>query len=195
MAISPLVQPTAVFWSVVRREAIPQPVARLCAEAVDEGLAGMRTQVVHNQMDGIGFRVIHNSAQPVIGKLGGGTVARHLGENAAPPWAGRRRKGWPLLRYSASRRATRPGCINSGGRTSSCKTTGFSSIHTTGSRTDSGFSYTAYTSSMRAMYSSSSSATHHIFFPPRLWVVAFEQDSDRFSSHPRHQLALYCFLR
>jgi H+-transporting ATPase len=31
---------------------------------------------------------------------------------------------------------------------------------------------------MRAMYSSSNSATHHIFFPPRLQVVAFQQHPD-----------------
>jgi hypothetical protein len=42
---------------------------------------------------------------------------------------------------------------------------------------------------MRAMYSSSSFATHHIFFPPRLQVVAFQQDPDRLSPHPRHQFA------
>src|ERR1035438_8341729 len=48
---------------------------------------------------------------------------------------------------------------------------------------------------MRAMYSSSSSATHHIFFPPRFQVVAFEQDSYRLSSHPRHQPALHRLLR
>src|ERR1700677_4247871 len=67
-------------------------------------------------------------------------------------------------------------------------------MHTTGSRTESGFSYTASTSSMRATYSSSSSATHHIFFPPRFQVVAFEQDSNRLSSHPWHQLALHRLL-
>src|ERR1039457_6341044 len=48
---------------------------------------------------------------------------------------------------------------------------------------------------MRAMYSSSISATPPIFFPPRFQVVAFEQDSDRLSSHPRHQLALHRLLR
>src|SRR5579864_2496309 len=68
-------------------------------------------------------------------------------------------------------------------------------IHTTGSRTESGFSYTASTSSMRAIYFSSSSATHHIFSPPRFQVVAFEQDSDRLSSHSWHQLALHRLLR
>src|SRR5665213_3454988 len=42
---------------------------------------------------------------------------------------------------------------------SSCNTTGFSSIQTTGSLAESGFSYNPSTSSMRAMYSSSSFAT------------------------------------
>src|ERR1035437_4678353 len=42
---------------------------------------------------------------------------------------------------------------------SSCNTTGFSSIQTTGSLAESGLSYTPSTSSMRAMYSSSSFAT------------------------------------
>src|ERR1017187_1316518 len=60
---------------------------------------------------------------------------------------------------------------------SSCNTTGFSSIQTTGSLAESGLSYNPSTSSMRAMYSSSSFATHHFFFPPRLQIVAFEQHS------------------
>src|SRR5712691_1540539 len=40
------------------------------------------------------------------------------------------------------------------------------------------------------MYSSSSSATHHIFFPPRLQVVAFEQDANCLPAHLRDQLSL-----
>src|ERR1035437_869242 len=64
-----------------------------------------------------------------------------------------------------------------GVRVSSCNTTGFSSIQTTGSVVDNGLSYNPSTSSMRAMYSSSNFATHHIFFPPRLQIVAFEQHS------------------
>ena len=39
------------------------------------------------------------------------------------------------------------------------------------------------------MYSSSNSPTHHIFFPPRLQVVAFQQDPDGFSPYPWYQLA------
>ena len=52
------------------REPMPQPVACLGAEAVDEGLAGVRTQVVHHRMDGIGFRIIFSYVQPVIGNSG-----------------------------------------------------------------------------------------------------------------------------
>src|SRR4051794_28727789 len=44
------------------------------------------------------------------------------------------------------------------------------------------------------MYSSSSSATHHIFFPPRLEVVGKEQDADGFPPHAGDQLALHGFL-
>jgi hypothetical protein len=40
------------------------------------------------------------------------------------------------------------------------------------------------------MYFRSSSATHHIFFPPRLQVVAFEQHPDCFSARAGNQLAL-----
>src|SRR5260370_28175528 len=49
-------------------------------------------------------------------------------------------------------------------------------------------------SSMRRIYSSSSSATHHIFFPPRLQVGAFQQDPNGFSPHPRNQFAFHHFF-
>src|SRR5258707_129436 len=39
------------------------------------------------------------------------------------------------------------------------------------------------------MYSLSNSATHHIFFPPRLQLVALQQDPDCLSSHVRDQFA------
>src|SRR5664280_1610941 len=52
--------------------------------------------------------------------------------------------------------------MGTGVHVSSCNTTGFSSIQTTGSVVDNGLSYNPSTSSMRAMYSSSSFATHHI---------------------------------
>src|ERR1019366_3549328 len=44
------------------------------------------------------------------------------------------------------------------------------------------------------MYWSLSSATHHIFFPPRLEVVVEEQNPDRFPSHAWDQSALHRFL-
>jgi hypothetical protein len=45
------------------------------------------------------------------------------------------------------------------------------------------------------MYSSLSSGTHHIFFPPRLQVVALEQDANCFPTDPWHQLPLDRLLR
>src|ERR1035437_4205643 len=71
----------------------------------------------------------------------------------------------------------------------------FSSIQTTGARSHTGFSYSPSSSSMRAMYSSSNSATHHIFFPPRLQIVAFQQDPDGLSSYSWYQLAFDHFFR
>src|ERR1035437_6490211 len=47
---------------------------------------------------------------------------------------------------------------------------------------------------MRAMYSSFRSATHHIFFPPRLQVGALEQDADALPPHLWHQLPPHRFL-
>ncbi len=40
------------------------------------------------------------------------------------------------------------------------------------------------------MYAWFNSATHHIFFPPRLEVVAEQQDSNCLPAHPGHQLPL-----
>src|SRR3990172_838682 len=45
------------------------------------------------------------------------------------------------------------------------------------------------------MYSGVSSATHHIFFPPRLQVVGLQEDSDRLASHPRYQSSFHRLLR
>src|ERR1017187_9382648 len=85
----------------------------------------------------------------------------------------------PQRSYSQSRRATCPGCMGIEGLVSLCNTTGFSSTQTTGSRSDSGFSYILSTSSILKMYSSSNSPTHHIFFPPWLEVMAFQQNSSQ----------------
>jgi len=44
------------------------------------------------------------------------------------------------------------------------------------------------------MYSGVNSVTHHIFFPPRLQLVALEQNPDCFSAHLGHQFALHGFF-
>jgi len=189
-----LVQPAVMLGGVVHGESIPQPVAGLSTKTLDYGLARVRTQIVQHQMDGIGLRINRSDVQQVIGKLGRGAVVRHLGE--MPPRLGRdaaenvSRSAAPIFGIPAGypsrlHRQRRPDFRMPHHRFL---------VDTHHRRADSGFSYTANTSSMRAMYSSSSSATHHIFSPPRFQVVAFQQDSDRLSSHPRHQLALHCFL-
>src|ERR1700721_870286 len=49
-------------------------------------------------------------------------------------------------------------------------------------------------SSIFWMYSGVNSATHHIFFPPRLQLVALEQNPDCLAAHPGHQFALDSFF-
>src|ERR1700683_376197 len=49
-------------------------------------------------------------------------------------------------------------------------------------------------SSIFSIYSGVNSATHHIFFPPRLQLVALEQNPDCFAAHLGHQLALDGFF-
>src|ERR1700674_3938810 len=44
------------------------------------------------------------------------------------------------------------------------------------------------------MYSLSNSATHHIFFPPRLQFVALQQDADCLSPYIRDQFAFDGFF-
>src|SRR5215471_10261283 len=44
------------------------------------------------------------------------------------------------------------------------------------------------------MYSSSRSATHHIFFPPRLEVVVEQQNPDGLPTHLRYQFPLHRLL-
>src|SRR6266700_93081 len=73
------------------------------------------------------------------------------------------------------------------GRVSLCRTTG--------SLFDRGLSYILSTPSILAIYSSSRFPTHHIFFPPRLEVVAFQQDTDGFSAHIRHKFAFNNLFR
>src|SRR6201998_2168709 len=192
-----LIQPTAVLGGVVHGEPIPQPASGLFAEAFHHRLARMRTQIVQHPMDGVRLRVADRDLPQVVSKLRRGAVGRHLGEVPScfrlhsAEYVGRTAT---FVFAVASRRATRPGLMAWGGRTSWWSTTGFSSTQTTGSRSLSGFSYTAKMSSMRRMYSSSSSATHPIFFPPRLQVVVFQQDPNRFPSHSRNQFAFHHFF-
>jgi hypothetical protein len=47
---------------------------------------------------------------------------------------------------------------------------------------------------MQAMYSLSNFATHNIFFPPRLEIVASQQHSNGLSAHSRNQLAFDNFF-
>src|SRR5450755_2194605 len=100
----------------------------------------------------------------------------------------------PQRSYSLSRLASRPGATGEAGRTSACSVTGFSSRHTTGSSGLEGISYVSSTSSIFATYSSLSSATHHIFFPPRLEVVVEQQNPNGLSSDSRNQFPLHRFF-
>src|ERR1019366_4648355 len=100
-------------------------------------------------------------------------------------WTPQKTLAVPRRSYSQSRRAIRPGRIGRGGGKTGGRTTGFSSTQTTGSLSDSGLSYILSTSSIQAMYSSFSSAMHHIFFPPRLQFVALKEDADRLTTHQR----------
>src|SRR5580698_4594353 len=49
-------------------------------------------------------------------------------------------------------------------------------------------------SSIFSMYSGVNSAPHYIFFPPRLQLVALEQNPDCLAAHLRHQFALDGFF-
>src|SRR3954447_13708224 len=100
----------------------------------------------------------------------------------------------PQRSYSLSCLASRLGLAGEAGRTSACSVIGFSSRHTTGSLASYGCSYVSCTSSILAMYSSVSSATHHIFFPPRLEVVGKKQDAYGFSAHAGNHLPFHGFL-
>src|SRR5271170_997085 len=155
----------------------------------------MRTQVVHHQMDGVGLRIAGYDLHQVIGNWGEERFGVGLVKcRPALGWTPQKTLAVPRRSYSESRRAIRPGRMGRGGRTSPCSTMGFSSMQTTGSLSDSGLSYKASTSSMRAMYSSFSSAMHQLFFPPRLQFVALKQDADCLPSHLRRQLPLHRFL-
>src|ERR1039457_5422284 len=100
----------------------------------------------------------------------------------------------PRRSYSLSRRASRPGAAGEAGRRSACSVIGFSSTQITGSCGLYGRSYTSKTSSILAIYSSSRTATTHIFFPPRLQVVAQQKNPNRFPSDARNHFAFDGFL-
>src|SRR5665213_1189125 len=155
----------------------------------------MNVQVVHHQVDGRCFRVLKSQPEGCLCELDRRTIRR--GECEVPA---------RLRLY----RTENIGCTTAlvfvipsrfpsrycwrGGRTSAWSVTGFSSKHTTGSSGLQGFSYVSSTSSIFATYSSLSSATHHIFFPPRLEVVVEQQNPNALSSYSRNQFPLHRFL-
>src|SRR6476659_7776212 len=100
----------------------------------------------------------------------------------------------PQRSYSLSRLASRPGDADAAARTSACNVTGFSSRQTIGWLASYGRSYVSSTSAIFEMYSSLRSATHHIFFPPRLEIVVKQQDADGLSSHSGYQSPLHRFF-
>src|SRR5262245_25829096 len=79
-------------------------------------------------------------------------------------------------------------------RSESCSCTGRSSSATTGSLQLNRRAYSSSTSSIRSMYGSSNSATHHIFFPPRLELVRSQNYSNRLSAEAVDHSSLDCVL-
>lgn len=78
-----LLQPAAVFGSVMHCEPIPQQAADLLAEAVHNRFALMRVQVVHHQIDSIGLWIAGHDLHQIIGELGGVAVGSRFGEMAS----------------------------------------------------------------------------------------------------------------
>ena len=190
-----LVQPTAVLGGVVHLKPIPQPAS---ASSPKRSTTALRVCESECPAPNGWCRPRGNGSRPPAGsrQTRAKSGRRSPWGSTVPLLAAPRRTRWRCRHAGIRRRAAPSSRTHGQGRTHSwCSTTGFSSTQTTGSRSLSGFSYTAKMSSMRRIYSSSSSATHHIFFPPRLQVVAFEQDPDRFPSHPRHQFAFHHFFR
>ena len=144
---------------------------------IGERLLTMDVEVAHDEMNGA--------------RLGGVAQVKcrpALGSTRAKMFA------VPHRRYSLSRLAMWPGCAGRGGRTSAWSETGFSSRQTTGSSLVYGCSSRANTSSILAMYSASSSATHHLGFPPRLEVVGLQEHANRLSPHLGQAIAtMRCF--
>src|SRR5574341_867923 len=77
----------------------------------------------------------------------------------------------------------RPGAIGVPGRAESRSWTGRSSRATTGSRSFAGLARRSSTFSIRVRYSWSTFGTHHIFFPPRLQLVALQHPSNRLAPY------------
>jgi len=65
---------------VVHGEPDPTASPPLSRQNVPPKHCGMRAQIVHHQVDDVRLRVTNRDLQQVIGKLGGGTGARHFRE-------------------------------------------------------------------------------------------------------------------
>ena len=75
-----LVQPAAVFGSVMHREALPQQAADLLTESVHQRFAVMGAQIVHDEVDGVGIWIAGHDLKQIVGELGSTTVGGRLGE-------------------------------------------------------------------------------------------------------------------
>ena len=145
-----LVQPAAVARRVVQRKSTPQPTSPFFAEPLHYRFAGMRTQIVQHQVNGVGFGIASGDIQQVVCEVGRGAMSRDFGEvSSGFRLHPTEHVGSAATTIFAIPSRTCPGRMARGGRTSWCSTTGFSSIQTTGSRSLSGFSYTARMSSIR----------------------------------------------
>ena len=157
----------------------------------------MDVQIVHAPNGWCRLRVADSGLQQVVGSQAQERLGSRLGEVLFRPSAPRRKTRWPFRNAGIrcrDARASRPhglgedeplGGASPVSRPDKLPVPGLTS----------GFSYTARTSSIFAGYiPRSRSATHHIFFPPRLQVVAFQENPDRFPTHPRHQFAFHRFL-
>jgi hypothetical protein len=116
-------------------------VAVLDSKVVGERLAAVDVEVVHDEVDRLRLRVAPDDEVDDLGKFcpersGVGKV------KCRPAFGSTAQKtlAVPQRLYSLSRLAISPGAAGTGGRTSACSDTGFSSKHTTGSQGFKGFS-------------------------------------------------------
>ncbi len=100
----------------------------------------------------------------------------------------------PQRSYSLSRLATRPDAPQGVLADPHAERPAFRPNKSRARRPDRASHNTARTSSILRRYSASRSATRHIFFPPRLQIVAAHQNPDGLTSHARNQLSLHGFL-